>query len=311
MTTFKNHVRHTSLDVFRIRADHSTVISLRPTRVDTRDRQLWQANGLPFREDGRLESVQTILDPTLDASVKEGMVLRMLTWLLCRITNHIASKTRPNIAVQSPVSSFDGPTDRSDQSPSKDWEGINHDLGLLHSATRSTALLDPDTSQPLSEKDGDSSSGTFVEEAWYSSGTSAMAAMLLHAAKILLLSCMPSDMLPGMSPTQGGAPDWISAYRILQQGMVAHAKAVFAIAIGTSHAVVKLHSLQPLYIAGRCLTNQRDQRRLVGLLVDLENKMGVASSYRVQDLLREWGNPFPQRRSDLERELSDISSAED
>ncbi|KAH0348184.1 hypothetical protein KCU83_g6330, partial [Aureobasidium melanogenum] len=286
-------------------------ISLRPTRVDTSDRQLWQGFGLPFQEDGRLGSVQTILDPTLDPRMKEVIVLRMLTWLLCRTTNHIASRTRPNIALQSPVSSFDGPTNRPDRAPGKDWEAINHDLDLLHSAARSTALLDPDTSLPLTERDGEIISEIFVEEAWYISGTSAMAAMLLHAAKILLLSCMPSDILPGMSPVQGGAPDWISAYRALQKEMAAHAKAVFAIVIGTPQAVVKLHCLQPLYIAGRCLTHQRDQRKLIGLLVDLENKLGVASGYRVQDLLREWGNPFPQRQSDLERELSDISSAED
>lgn len=66
--------------------------------------------------------------------------------------------------------------------------------------------------------------------------------------------------------------------------------------------------VQPLYIAGRCLCQERDQRIAVSLLRDIENDLGLASNYRVKALLDEWGVPQMLERSELDAELSDLSS---
>jgi hypothetical protein len=68
--------------------------------------------------------------------------------------------------------------------------------------------------------------------------------------------------------------------------------------------------VQALYVAGRCLTKEPDQRALVRMLRSIEADLGIATGYRVKALVEEWGLSSLHGVSELDYELSDLSSNE-
>ena len=69
-----------------------------------------------------------------------------------------------------------------------------------------------------------------------------------------------------------------------------HAKVIVSIALGhPDDATTRVYLVQPLYVAGRSLTEAAERRSLVDILVAIEEDTGVATGYRVADLCEEWG----------------------
>ena len=277
------------------------VISLRPTRVDISNKLLWRSMGIAFSDtDGRLDPIRTMIDHGDDEMSRDKSLLHMLLWILCRLADLLASKQRVAPSTTSPASTVSGHTWISSVS----WSEVNSDVDNLYDASR--PLLHPDTIVESEDAVPDGPAST----CWFLSSTLALAAIYLHMTKIPLLSSMPSGPFAAMSTSPSSAPDWISAYRKLHHQMTSHAKQIVSIALGSPPVAVKLHLLQPLYVAGRCLTEIHDQDELLLFLGLMEKELGMATGYRVQDLLREWGRPMPSQRSELDRELSDLSSVE-
>jgi hypothetical protein len=284
-------------NIVEIACANISVISLRPTRVNVSSKPLWRSMGLVFSDtDGRLDPTRTMIDHGADETSRDKSLLQMLLWILCRLADLLASKQRVAPSTTSPASTATEHTWFS----SVNWSEVNSDVDNLYDASR--PLLHPDSVVESPDQTANS--------CWFLSSTLAMAAIYFHMAKILLLSSMPSEVFAAMSTSPSSAPDWISAYRKLHHRMTSHAKQILSIALGSPPAAVKSHMLQPLYVAGRCLTEIHDQDELLLFLGLMEKEMGMATGYRVQDLLREWGRPMPSQRSELDRELSDLSSVE-
>lgn len=254
---------------------------------------------------GHLHPIQTMTESGDDETTRDKAVLHMLLFILCRLSDHLAFRHRA--AVPPAISPASLPGERFRASPI-DWEEINIDVERLYAAVRH--LLEPDIIDVAEDMGTRASVNTPLEKAWFLSSTSAMAATYFHMAKILLLKSMPGDLFAAMSASPGGAPDWSVAYPKLHQQMASHARRILAIALGSPPIAVRLHMLQPLYVAGRCLSDVHHQDVLLDVLRGMEVKMGMATGYRVKDLLREWGRPSTFERSRLDRELSDLSSAE-
>lgn len=47
------------------------------------------------------------------------------------------------------------------------------------------------------------------------------------------------------------------------------------------------HSVQPLFVAGKCFTDPQERGLMVELLREIENERGWATDYRVRQLLKE------------------------
>jgi hypothetical protein len=139
---------------------------------------------------------------------------------------------------------------------------------------------------------------------WFANDTCALAVLYYHMAKILLLLHKPTAAVE--TPL-----DWLRSYRALQPKLVRHSKELLTIALGTSDDVVRMHLVQPIYVASRCLDLEDDQRTSIKMLESLETDLGIATGYRIQALIREWDNPSLRHTSELDFELSDLSSAED
>jgi hypothetical protein len=269
--------------------------------------RLWQSMDLPldFR-DGRLDATQISLDLG-DQRDRNTRVLHMFLWILCRVTNYLAVKARGPLSAhtQSPVSV----SSDSSRARSQEWTGIKRDVDNLSASTLS--LLVADVVYPRPAANSCATSNTFVEEAWFTSSVLAMAAIYFHTIMILLLRSMPNENLSTLSTRPNGPPDWMSICHSLQQDITDHARKLISIAVGVPQYSVKVHMLQPLYIAGQCLSDDCGRKRLVELLEEMEWETGIATGYRVQELVREWGTPFSQPRSQLDAELSDLSSSDE
>lgn len=61
------------------------------------------------------------------------------------------------------------------------------------------------------------------------------------------------------------------------------------IACSRPEASVKVHSTQPLFVAGQCLTHYSERKVVLDLLRSIERDLGWATEYRVEQLIKEWG----------------------
>lgn len=130
----------------------------------------------------------------------------------------------------------------------------------------------------------------FSRELWFSNDLCATTMMYYHMACMLLLIHRPSELLPGDAAVGGRTSfDLLRAFRDVEHKLQGHASEVISIVRGTPCDAVRLRAIQPLYVAGRCCTQTEDRNRLVGMLREIEDDLGIVTGYRVEALLQEWG----------------------
>jgi hypothetical protein len=81
----------------------------------------------------------------------------------------------------------------------------------------------------------------------------------------------------------------LRSYREIPDKIAEHCREICGIALGRPPGCVRIHMLQPLFVAGQCLEKSEERRIVLQLLRDIETDLGWATQYRVQELLREWG----------------------
>lgn len=106
-----------------------------------------------------------------------------------------------------------------------------------------------------------------------------------HMARILLLVNQPQELFLAMRPNK--ARDLLSTYNALQRDLNHHAMATIAIAYGMPNSTVQKYMIQPLYTAGRCLSDSRNRRVVIRSLKQIEETLGLFTEYRVKDLSEE------------------------
>ena len=51
----------------------------------------------------------------------------------------------------------------------------------------------------------------------------------------------------------------------------------------------RIYAVQPLWVAGRCLSHHRERKAILDLLKSIEDDLGWPTYYRVEQLEKEWG----------------------
>ncbi|KAM5354455.1 hypothetical protein ACJ41O_001104 [Fusarium nematophilum] len=97
---------------------------------------------------------------------------------------------------------------------------------------------------------------------------------LHHAASILMLQNQP----PGVRlPTKPRSILW-------------HARQVCGISISNDHHGAWTNGIQPLWIAGRCMSHPSEHRAILDLLDRIERESGWSTRWRAEDLKDFWGD---------------------
>lgn len=129
----------------------------------------------------------------------------------------------------------------------------------------------------------------FEGEAWYSKFSRAVTMLLYHIARILLLIHQPPSLLLNMPSDPGSSTDLLHALREIERDIREHSAQIFSITNGMLKCgAVRVRALQPLYVAGRPLTEDHDCRRLIDMIRAIEDDVGADCEYRVDNLLTEW-----------------------
>ncbi len=126
---------------------------------------------------------------------------------------------------------------------------------------------------------------TTFPETWYMFPMAASTMQSYHMAQILLLINKPQHSTSG----QSSVLKRLGSYRTITATCESHSIAICNIARSKPNASVRVHSVQPLFIAGQCLRQREERTEVLELLRSIEFDTGWATEYLVQQLLVEWG----------------------
>ncbi|KAF4895062.1 Transcription activator AMTR1 [Colletotrichum fructicola] len=249
-------------------------VSHRRTRIDTENLALWRNMGLLIEDNG---SLTTGASPNSLANTAEHARDKALSYTLirylCKLINYLAPSSHLETMLIQPRLAFMSLEDHFQA-----WFQTISPSFLVDG----TFFTDRGSSEAAPD--------LFSRELWFSNDLCATTMMYYHMACMLLLIHRPSELLPGDAGIGGRTSfDLLRAFRDVEHKLQGHASEVISIVRGTPCDAVRLRAIQPLYVAGRCCTQTEDRNRLVGMLREIEDDLGIVTGYRVESLLQEWG----------------------
>jgi hypothetical protein len=263
-----------------------SVINEGQTRLNTEDLDLWRAAGLQIDEQGFVlpSNTEDFHYPDRRTVMREDMIANALIWLLSKIINFIASgDSIDHVFPQNPASS-NGIIGINHMVLLERWKELETELDIWYRGLPETfkpcGLLPPvlDGSLPID------SPRTIFSEIWYSIPVCASAMQLYYMARIILLMNKPHESTARRS-TLGTR---LHSYRSIELEVRHHSYQICGIALGRPEGSVRIQQVQPLFVAGQCLTETRERDAVLSFLRGIETDLGWATDYRVKQLLREW-----------------------
>ena len=258
-----------------------TVINDCQSRLNTEDLDLWVEAGLLIDDIGFVKPSNTPNSGYSEGDdvMKEDLISNALVWILSKIVNFLAAG--------------DGIHVHNSHQPEGSRIGVSQHV-LLERWQRLQAELDawynglPDTFKPcarIQPPPESSTSDTYTfPEIWFSIPMCASSMQHYHMARILMLINKPHESTPRRSTVTNR----LKSYRSIESEIRFHSHEICGIAMSRPEASVRIHSVQPLYVSGQCVSDPRERRGVLELLKAVERDLGWATEYRIQQLLREW-----------------------
>jgi hypothetical protein len=262
------------------------VINESQTRLNTEDLGLWRAAGLHIDEQGFVmrSNTEDFHYPERRAVMREDMIANALIWLLSKIVNFIASGDSIDSVFPQQPTSPNGIIGINHMVLLERWKELETELDMWYRGLPETfkpcAQLPPvlDGSIPI-----DSPRAIFPE-IWYNISICASAMQLYCMARIVLLMNKPHESTARRSTLATR----LDSYRSIELEVRHHSYQICGIALGRPEGSVRIQQVQPLFVAGQCLTEARERKAVLGFLRGIEEDLGWATDYRVKKLLGEW-----------------------
>lgn len=207
-----------------------------------------------------------------DVTVEEDMMSNALVWLLGKIVNFLAEgdffEFQPNCHPQIGISQDDLLTR---------WRQLDLELKTWLAALPQTFTASVSSHGP----NGPSIASTRV---WYTVPMCAATIQNYHMARILLLANRPHVSTAAGSTVTAR----MRSYREIWETTIYHGRQICAISLARPPDTVRTHSLQPLFVAGQCLSDDPERQVIIDLLKEIQHDLGWATDYRVRKLEDEW-----------------------
>ncbi|KAJ5595441.1 uncharacterized protein N7459_001649 [Penicillium hispanicum] len=236
-----------------------------PCRLDPGNFPLWHKMGLPLDDTGQL-ALEYIDEP-----YQETIFFRALIRLLCKLVCQ-------------------------DCGASPHWAHLDMEFTQWYQALPTEFLAPITQTLPPSAKRNPQQLST--HETWFGSETCAIAMAFYHMARILLFVNQPRELFLAVQATN--PQDLLGTYNGLQRDLHHHAMEIIPIAHGMPNSAVQKYMIQPLYIAGRCLSSSNDRQIIIRLLRHIQDDLGLFTEYRIKDLFEEWGVPFESTQESIQ-----------
>ncbi|KAF5573947.1 WSC domain-containing protein [Fusarium pseudoanthophilum] len=265
----------------------AALINGHKTRLDTENPVIWRRMGLSVTENGKpITHVDSrVSEDAHSESLRPDIISNTLVWLLSKLANYVATATDSK---QQPTSTH---------SLEATWLSLKQEFETWHRGLPSSfrpsyrVRRTPQHNVERSQRCRHQTESLICYETWYSSSMCASSMQSYHMSQILLLIHKPEGLVvPFSQPSASGGPlDALTRFNQMNRVLQYHAAEICAIALSRPEAAARIHMLQPVYLAGRCLHTKADRAIVLGLLESIEIELGWSSRYRVDDLLREWG----------------------
>ncbi|KLJ10192.1 hypothetical protein EMPG_09894 [Blastomyces silverae] len=270
--TFWNFARQDYLSAF---------INECKTRLNTEDLVLWTEAGLLLDNDGFVRPSNTTSSGYSegDDGMSEDLISNALIWILSKVVNFTATGDTLDVGGNCFDESSIG---ISQQTPFERWHRLQTELDRWYDGL-------PDTFKPCARMERSHSfhQGPIEEplpwaEVWYSLPMCASTIQHYHMARILLLINKPPE-----SAARGHTmTSKLKSYRSIESEIKLRSHEICGISMSRPDASVRIHSVQPLFVAGQRLTEPRERWAILQLLRGIEDDLGWATEYRVQLLLK-------------------------
>jgi hypothetical protein len=255
------------------------VINKTHTRLDTNDFTMWKEAGLLIDDNGFIIPSTTTASGYPESNMmKEDLICNALVWLMSKLVNFMAAGDDIDAFMQS----WAGIPQRTLLDY---WGTIKHQFEIWHSGLPTTfkpcARVDPNQApEGITHVNHEA----LFPEIWYSIPMCASTMQSYHMSQIQLLMNKPHESTQGRTTVYAR----LSSYQSVLVACQAHSREIVGISLGRSDEAVRIHSVQPLFTAGQCLTDSRERQVIINLLRDIETDIGWATEYRVKQLLEQW-----------------------
>jgi hypothetical protein len=216
--------------------------------------------------------------------MREDMIANALIWLLSKIVNFIASgDSIDNVYPQNPASP-NGIIGINQMVLLERWKELETELDIWYRGLPETFNPCAKLGQIIDGRVSVHSARMIFSEIWYSNPICASAMQLYHMARIILIMNKPHESTARRSTLTTR----LHSYRDIEVVTRHHSFQICSIALGRPEGSVRIQQVQPLFVAGQCLTDTKERNAVLSLLRGIETDLGWATDYRVKQLLREW-----------------------
>lgn len=251
------------------------------TRIDTEKFIMWREAGLPINGEGSLVAIVAANNDSrgCEGMVTESLLSNSLTWLMARLVNLLASLN--------PLSSETSATQTGifSQTLSQYWWSLQRQFQSWHDGLPAT--FRPSTGSQLSHTmlpRSETDHRPIFYEVWYSTSLCASAKQLYHMGQILLHMSMPQTQTSDGYTMNYQLEPHPAACHVCQM----HGREIIGIALAHLSGAVRINSVQPLFVAGQCLVDPREQQIVVDLLHEIERTVGWSTKDIVLQLVQQW-----------------------
>lgn len=256
----------------------NVVINKTRTRLDTEDLSLWREAGLLIDEDGFIvpSNVTESGYPEGEGMMREDLICNALVWLMGKLVNFMAYGD--NIGHEA-ATNWAGVPQRT---LLEYWHQLQRQFQVWHDGLpitfKPSARVDP---RPLSSF---AEPNALFPEIWYSIPMCASTMQCYHMSQIQLFMNKPHES------TQGGTTVYerLNSYQSVLAACQRHSREIVGISLGRPDEAVRIHSVQPLYTAGQCLSDPVERQVVLDLLHGIESDIGWATDYRALQLSEQW-----------------------
>ncbi|KAJ5833228.1 transcriptional regulator family: Fungal Specific TF [Penicillium riverlandense] len=256
------------------------------TRLNPDDLLLWTEAGLHIDSMGFICPSNTNATgyPEGDDVMKEDLICNALIWIGSKIVNFISAGD----SMLSGQSAQSGPLGVSQQVLLERWYRLENELDNWYNGLPATfqpsARIDP-TRVAKHKPSEELEDLATLQEIWFSLAMCASSMQHYHMARILLLINKPHES----TSRRATITNRLNSYRSIENEIRLHSREILGIGLARPEGSVRINSLQPLFVAGQCLTDPRERRTTIRLLRAIDADLGWATEYRVKQLLKEWG----------------------
>ncbi|OWY54928.1 c6 zinc finger-like protein [Alternaria alternata] len=261
------------------------------TRLGTDDLTLWRRAGLMLDEQAYIMPSNAAVYGYFeegDAMIREELICNTLVWLMAKLVNFMAvGSVTPDKADVA----WGGIAYRT---RSFQWLGLRKQFQVWHEGLpvsfRPSARVAPSHTSGQASNDDNASMFT---EAWHSMPMCVSTMQTYYMSQILLSMNKPHESALERN-TEVIRMDYHQSVLVACQN---HSRRIIGISLAQPDKAVRIYSIQPLFTAGQCLSDDRERRIVLRLLRDIESDTGWATDYRVRQLVEQWQRTKPDSQA--------------